>query len=331
MGLAGQLFVEHNTIINLLLAGILSFSRYRRKLPILPAMVWLVAAILGCLVMFAVPVVFSIPGNRSEGYRSVGIGSIMTWIGDCASKVASFGSNFPPFGVIAVVGATAITTHLTKSHRKERWNHLIYSWLVMTAGYFALSDILLEGSWFPTYYGIQLLVTTGFALSAFLIWIVVLHPLENNSVKWGIYILLGLAFFSLAPFAVVSPAPVRVLFLPYSCTVAALFLFYPYAVKKLGAPFQLWLRRTLYPLTALTVLMLTVCFSNILWLNNLRATHIRSEMEQGKSSISIFAIPYDYVHWGGMWSYYNGFYYENPGDIAFTLEDFSTWYKTNAN
>ena len=92
LGVAAQLFVEHTTLINILLAVILTVKELisPKKERSVVCAVWAVAAILGAGVMFAIPKLFYVEHNRSEGYRSVYINSILSMAFSAAKNTMRF-------------------------------------------------------------------------------------------------------------------------------------------------------------------------------------------------------------------------------------------------
>lgn len=82
IGFIGQLFVEHSTIINLLVsAGLASWFHFRKKENQRnAAMCWFAGCAIGAVTMFLLPSIFYVEGNRTEGYRDVHFDSLLDMV-----------------------------------------------------------------------------------------------------------------------------------------------------------------------------------------------------------------------------------------------------------
>lgn len=327
LGVAGQLYIEHCALMNGILSGCLLCMRRRKGRCAAPAAVWFCAALIGLLLLFAIPIVFYTEGNRSEGYRSVNLSGLFSFLKTAVITFAKVGCTFPPLSVIIVSALTAATTYFTRTSRRVKWNTLIYYACGCVVLFFVLNEILLDNAWNIRHQTIGKLITACMAFLPLLLWPAVLIPLDHKPTRNRICFLISAGICSLLPFLIISPAPSRVLFFAYVCTVGCILTFYQYLCGRIGTSLVEWIQRAV-PLTAAVMsLFLLFTFRNISWISGLRETHIRQEMEKGKTEIIIFEDPYAYVHFSGVGCYNRCFYYEEPYDITFIGIDFDTWYK----
>lgn len=331
LGVSAQLYIEHCSVMNVLLAGCFVILRRKNGRSVAPAVNWLIASLIGLAVMFAIPVVFYNAASPAHSYRSVdldGIASISGLLRTCDGLFVKMGAAFPPVGSMAAAALAAVTTWFTRERRDSRWNTVLYTCCGCVIAYFFMNEFLLRNMWFLHQENLRKGITACFAFLPFLLWSVVLFSLEDKQVRGGVWFLLAMAVCSLLPFLVVSPSPARTMFYAYVCTVAAILLFYRYLREKLGKTCLFVIHRSAQFAAVMMSLLLILIFTNIAWISELRETHIRQEMEKGKTEIIIFEDPYAYVHFSGVGCYNRCFYYEEPCDITFTSTDFETWYKT---
>lgn len=326
LGVSGQLFVEHCSLMNVLLAGCAVVFLRKNRRSAAPGAVWLIGSVIGLALMLAIPMVFFAEGNRSEGYRSVNFGGFSWLINSTVTVFTKMGAAFPPLGAMAAAGALAGTVWFTRDKRGSRANSVLYACCCGIVVYFFLNEFLLRNTWYIWQQELRKRLTAVCAVLPFVLWAVVLRSLEDRQTRRQIWFLLAAALGSLVPFLVVSPSPARTLFFAYTCTVAAILVFFRYAWARISERWQSRLRfgGRVAAVTACLVLLIT--FANIAWISGLRATHIRQEMEAGKTEIVIFEDPYTYVHWSGDGCYGRSYYYEQENDIRFTSTDFETWY-----
>lgn len=321
LGVSGQLFVEHCSVLNVLLAGICAADRKRRSKSPLPALIWLAASLAGLAVMFAIPKLFFVEANRSEGYRSVNTTDLPGLIDAALSLLWKFCTMFYPLSCLVISPLVALSTYHTRNSRSSKWNSLLYGICLFITLFYIANLILIQNAWYAGSQALGQRITSLIGILPFLLWPVALAPATDRGLWKRICLLLVLGACSLVPFLVVSPSPTRVFFFAYVCVIAAIVQFFEY-VRLPG------IKRVLSVGIAVMCLQLLLSFANISWISSLRETHIRQEMEAGKTEIVIFKDPYAYVHWSGTGCYGLRYYYEKENDITFTSTDFTTWYNT---
>lgn len=327
LGTAGQLYVEHCSLINIVLAAVLAVDRRKTKRDIRPAAVWLAAAVIGLAIMFLVPRIFFVEGSRAGTYRSVNLDGIVRLLTSCLCAFAALGSAFPPVGVIVMAGFAIVTTHMTDLCRSKTWNCVLYCASLAVIAYAALNEFLLQNAWYGPLSTARNGMTALVYLMSFVLWAAALYPLSDKQLRDRIYGLLGLGLLSLAPLLIVSPTPGRLVFFTYVLTVMAILLFARYLAGMVPGGMLVWAKRSVAYSAVVTVMLLGVAFINICWMGNVRQAYIRERMETGDKRIVIFRIPYDYVFWDGPWCLGREFYYEKWDEIAFEPMEFSDWYR----
>lgn len=327
LGVAGQLFVEHSSLANLILAGCLVFHQCRKKERIAPAVTWLAAAAIGFVIMLLIPRLFYLEGNRAEGYRSLnldGIGQLLDSVIDAFSDI---GAAIPPLGSIILSGFTVITTYVTRAARSKKMNSLLYCVCLFSVIYILLNEFLLRNTWYGRMVTVRNLTTALTLVLPYLLWPISLYFWENKPLRKKICFLLVLALLPLAPLLIVSPTPDRLVFHAYVCTAAVILLFSKHLAQKADVKPLSLLRRSIQCVAIAIMLMLCLVFTNVAWISNMRDTHIQQEMAAGKEVITIFPIPYEYVHWDGVWCFGRKYYYEEWYDISFTSTEYKVWYR----
>lgn len=326
LGFAGQLYVEHVSIVNVLMAGGLLLYCRKSKKAIAPYACWLLAALIGLALMLLIPRLFALPGNRAEGYRGVINGGVMVWIEGMIRGFASAVSAFPPVGSVLMAAFTLVTLRLSRGKLSNKAAKLIFCLSVLCLSYILLNELLPHNVWTGRMIVLKNFVTAVFAILPFVLWAWALIPFEDKRLRDRIYALLALSLISVAPFFFVYPAPERVAFLSYVFAAAAIMLFSKHIVEKTSPEAQKQCVRGLSCAAVAAALVLGLTFVNILWLSHIRQTHIAREMEKGAAEISIFQIPHDYVFWDGTFLFERCYYYQQWHDITFRETSFDDWY-----
>ena len=85
LGIASQLYVEHSTIVNVILSISLFMHCRRKKLKLasLLSMTWMISTGIGTLLMFVIPKLFYKKENRVTGYRKLNMKQISSIINSC--------------------------------------------------------------------------------------------------------------------------------------------------------------------------------------------------------------------------------------------------------
>ena len=331
LGVAGQLFVEHTTLINVLLAFLLTGKELlsEKKERALICGIWAAATVLGAAVMFAIPKIFYIENNRSTGYRSFHIGSILAIAFAAAKNTMKLAVGYLGAMGCVLCGGGLITVVLTREKREKKWNRLFF-WICAASLIYQLVSIGASAEkWYGQLAVLHHLLSTVAVIPPLFVWMLAAWKLERKSLRNGVLCILVLAFVSLGVLLVVSPVPMRVIYQSYVYIAAAFLLVgrelsdsLPEHTKKPGL-------KGLGAAMAAMILVLGCVFLNIRNMSQLRERHIAQTMAQGADTACIFRMPYDYIFWENDMGMTDLYYYNEPGDLKLVVVDFDTWCSYN--
>lgn len=316
VGFVGQLFVEHVTVVNILIAGLLIFIYIKEKeTRRTRAIIWFVSGILGAMVMFLVPKIFYISNNRVAGYRNIHLTNIVySSIESIHLIIHTMSQCLILFAVFTILGLS-----LAKERTKGRYlRYIIYTVypIIQTAFLFVDSEagILRILRYLLVYFGMVLYV---------LILLYDICTLVDRKERAEMLVLLLFAVISVAPFLIIRPFGERCIFLSYIflCMFALRGMAYLRSKNKLPNP-----RRTVVVMIAL-ILILSVFlgreFSLIKKYDDMRHEYIRNAVQAGEPEVTVFELPSKYSFVTYLLDKY--YYREHPGDIKFVVVDYDTW------
>lgn len=328
LGLSAQLFIEHSSIVNILLAGVILLKAFTEpeRPRLIPAVVFLIATLIGFAVMFWIPAHFiASMNNHTAGYRSMHIGSLYTFVFNCFRNALRLTNHYLGLCGLPLCAGSALTVYLTGGKRSERFNRIL---CIMSgfSGIYLLFCSLIDGeSWYAEPAIIHHAIAMIAVLSALAAWLLALVKMEDKLLRNRIYVLLGLAVFSLLPLLVVTPIHIRVLYHSQMFIVAAFLLTVCSFSHSWSAVFRKRVTSVLTGCALALMLSLAPVFLSIHAMNQARHAYIVSQMEQGAHTIEFFRIPYAYVHDAtdsAMGDYY---YYTERRDIQFNITPYDQW------
>ena len=331
LGVAGQLFVEHTTIINILLACILAVKELRseKKERVLICCIWAAATLMGAAAMFAIPKVFYLEHNRSEGYRSVHVSSLLAIAFSAAKNVMRFAVGYLGAMGCALSGGALATVLLTKEKREKKWNDLFLWVCAVSLAYQIISIGASAEKWHGQLAVLHHVLSTVVVIPPLFVWMAAAWKLEAKDLRNRVLCVLVLAFASLGVLLIVSPVPTRVIYQSYVYIAAAALLIGREAAVRLPENAKKPLFKGLCILMVVTVLVLGCVFGNIRHMTRLREQHIAAAMERGESTVHIFRLPYDYTFWENDMGMKYRYHYNEPGDLKLIVLDFDTWCSYN--
>lgn len=325
-GVAGQLFVEHTSIANVLLSAYFTLTSFKRKKSEKHlALTWLAATLIGMAAMLLIPKVFYIANNRTGSYRSTHFGSIGELLESCFNNAIVLLDNcIGTFGLL-LSGGALISLRLTRNDRSQKAQRVMTILASVSLGFILLSSfmhsdaILAENSFHglimsTVYEYVLRIITAIMALIPFVIWI--LTARRNKR----IFIPLLLAVISMIMLLPVSPTPTRVVYQAY-LLVSAAFLC---TLALLPIPQKHHFTRVLCVGCCALSLMLTTVFFNCHSMAQEREEHILRKLDNGDKVIEIFEIPYQYVFWDSQWAMHK--YYDPTGKTTFEMVDYTVWH-----
>ena len=325
LGIAAQLFIEHSSGVNLLLAALMLavFLKRREKGRTIISGIWLIAALAGLVLMLAIPVLFFNEEGRAVGYRSVRLSSIVAMVVSCGKNVIQLSNHHFGACTMPMLFGSFATVYLTRGSRSEKVNHRLYGINGLVTVYLLLSMALsLE-----TYLGKSAVIQHAFsgvaALTPYVIWVISAFRLEDRKLRWTLVVILAFALISLLPLLVVSPIPTRVVFQAHIFVILGALVC---ADRLWALPDPRWkkvlVRGTAGVCLVLAVLLSTV-FLSIRFMAQARENHIRGELDSGAEHIVIFNLPYAYTSWDHLWS--QGFLNDTGREVTFEVMPFDSW------
>ena len=313
---AGQFFVEHTSLINIVFAFCILCHYVKTKEPkqkLTAASIWLGSAIIGMIFMLMIPNLFCIT-NEFENYQKVNVRSLH----DLLISIIANGMQIAGLylqNVFALLLITVVLITLTKPKLAAKWILLfvpIYGFVVN----FIINDL-----WTGTVCGMVSLLLLVIYVITVVIVIVQSNVIKN---KERILFLAGMSVFSVLPLLVVYPIGARCLLHSYVFLVLmALSL-----IENL-AFVDLKFSKRMIPLCTVTVCLLlcflTVHFHHARIMDQTRLEYVQDEVDAGADTITVPQIPSIYVKDNNGWSYGQIFYHNKKQDITFEFIDYHTW------
>lgn len=328
IGLAAQLYIEHSSIINLVLALFLAVKAWftPKKHGLLPAFILILATTAGLILMFWIPAHFiASANNHTTGYRSLYVDSIATFIFNCARNALRLTNHYFGLCGVPLCAGAALTVYLTRENRKEKWNTLLYAGGFIPLIYMAICSLLNIEGWYAEPAIIHHAIAMIMVLSGLMTWIIALFGMKDRIFRNRIWVLLGFAVFSMLPLLIVTPIRIRVLYHSQIFVVMAFLLcLCRWMSGWTGKTIALTVK-ALCVTAVVMVLTLGSVFISIRSMAQARHTYTMNQLSQGETAIDFFRIPYSYVHDdtdSGMGDYY---YINSPRDVEFMILPFDQW------
>ena len=319
IGIASQLYVEHSSIINLLLAGFIVVITIKEKKRITPVAVWFASTVTGIGIMAIIPKVFYVALNRSEGYRTINISSLKEIIKSSFfhSIVLSryWGKSYILSG--ALIAICMLLIYKNRNTLKTRIVKRVFAACLIWIGLYLLNSNEEKGAFN--------LFTLLKCLIPIVVFVTVLMKCKIEEVKPVNYVMILLFCASLAPFLIVSPCPNRVILQPYIIIAAVVLLNLDSALSIIPTNLKAVIKPGVVCLLVVSGISMVFVFMNIHNMDNVRTDYIEDAMSTHESTIEVFEIPYEYVFWDGAWAFHKYYYYEKPRDIEFTSIDYDEW------
>lgn len=326
LGFCSQLYVEHSTIINLILAfSLLVYTVATKKYAhVLPCLLWFIATLMGTITMFSIPILFAPEGNRSEGYRSYNLGALSTLIVSCVKNGMWLTNYYSGVNSLPLCLGAVSTLYLTRHQRNNKKNRFLFISSLICGGILFFSDFVSVNGWYGEPALFQHAFFTILVLTEFVIWVLAATRLSETRTRNITLFLLFLAFMSLAPLLIVSPVHMRVAFQSYLFFCAAAML----CLSKIQwKKFQMFQYRTSAALIIIACIVFTLgsTMLSVKIMSELREAYILQKIEQGATEITISNFPFDYTQWDGTWSFGCYFFREEKEDIAFRTIGYNEW------
>lgn len=326
IGVCGQLYVEHSTILNILIP-IAMFVFYRvenNKEKQHLAKVWFFSAIAGAVLMVLIPKIFYVQANRAEGYRQTGFSSLGKLTSYIIEGVKLSLITYARCAVLWVLFAICglLILRCIKLHNKviEMAIRCLYICLIVVSVLcgvlFELNDKIVVVKILQ--YMMFLQIPLCFVCTAIIVW-----KLPNKKIKLFLSSCLAFAIISVAPFLLVRPFGERCVFLSYMFLGVFSIKGIDYGMEILDLhPGRKWIGGLCGLLLVLSVFLI-FSFNQAVYYDGIRNAYIEERMAAKEKKIVIFEIPSHYTFATMLIEEY--YFYERPRDIEFEIVAYSQW------
>jgi len=324
LGVASQLFIEHSSGVNLLLALCAVAVFWKKKdNRALPGGIWLAATAVGLALMLVIPEVFHIENNHTDTYRSVRLDGVAAIVISCAKNAVQLSNHHFGSCTLPMCLSAFITLHITRGRRTERANCILCGINSVSLIYLLLNLLLSQADYLGKGAIVQHVISMVFALAPYAVWVAAVFGVKEKALRIKLLGILAFALISLLPLLVVSPIPTRVVLQAHVFVMLGSLMCFAELRKTLP---ENWVKMITKAgvVTALTlVVLLGSIFISICHLSQIRETHIRNELANGATEIVIFALPYEYTSWDHLWGqkYYN----DTGRDVTFNSINYINW------
>lgn len=232
MGTASQLFVEHSTLFQIILAVLtVVHAWFLKKGDRWISVSWFIATLLGACVMFAIPKLFYILDNHTVGYRefmSGGLLAILTTAMDNFTELYKYLISCHVALTVLVLCTGILMYHCNLTHQCKPYLFILVL-LFLVNYFFGL------GFWDGAFGMLRkfMLIIRNLYLIVLCFCIIFCAA---NSQQRNRLLLLGVLFIcALTPLLVVSPISERLVFLGYLCFVGSLLIGIEITIQYLSA------------------------------------------------------------------------------------------------
>lgn len=327
IGVCEQLYIEHSAMINLLLSCVLMLKSFRdsKRTAVPPVLILLVANIIGLFLMFWIPVHFHVDDNLADGYRSLSIGNVRTLITSCIKNFLKLTNCYFGMLSIPICGGALVTVSITSASRTEKQNSLYGVLCIVSGLVMVLCAAGTATGWYAEMGIVHHLITSIFVLIPLLIWIIAGFSIADTLLRDRILLLLFFALCSVAPALVVNPVSIRMVIHSYIFITMALFCCLHHRLADMPSCMHRLVKKAILIGAAVLVISLGSIFFSINSMSQARHRYITQQIERGATEISVFHIPFDYVHDYSdlsLWQYY---YRSKPGDVKFNVIFYEYW------
>lgn len=324
LGIIGQLYVEHFTVIQILIAFVflLIYCKQHTRPKKYYCIIWLTASILGALIMYLIPKVFTMGNSsRMSWYRGFHVKDLVQYASSSLAVIVSTLSKCTVLLALFSLFGFSVNNSTSVLAKLKRILYCIYpiipyfyTWANRQVG-FSL--------------GLVLAVIQYGGLLVYALCIVIdIAKVHDKQKRLSMLFAIALAVISVAPFLFISPFGERCIYLAYILLSIASVIGIQYCLES-----KLILRiKHLHIVCATT----TVCFCIIIAISMLRTHHydtlrdayICAEVAEGNREITVFNFPSKYTFQTICINKY--YYIDEPGDIEFHVVELDEWLETHS-
>lgn len=327
LGISSQLYVEHSTIVNLVLSiSFIVFAITKKTYTLMPPLIlWLFSTIIGTIIMFSIPILFFVEGNRSEGYRSYNIQSILTLIVSCAKNLLRLGNYYSGINALPICAGSIVTIYATRNVRSSTKNNILAGLSLLCSGLLLFANATSINLWGGELAIIHHIFYFGVVFSQLLLWVLVCIKIPCAHSRNRVFFLLFMAFISLSPLLLVSPVPTRTVFQSYIFFCAATLVCLSHVTSQGNIKHS----KRILPICMVTcfslIIAMSITFIGVKMMVDTREKYILQELQNNSEEIVIYKIPYKYTSWDSVWSFNHHFFREKKEDTTFYAVDYTLW------
>lgn len=320
LGISSQLYVEHSTIVNIILSiSLLSFCvRKKLKLASILSMIWIISTGIGTVFMVAIPKLFYRKENRVTGYRKLNMKQISSIINSCKVNSGIIAKNIEKNVLIfiALISIGCLLMYLHKKKLKKKIFGITFFLQIIPMLYIIIDNLYINKlKLIGHLVGLKIILDDA-ALSAMIVgFVLILYNLNLKNLLYLNIYLISIMILSMVPLLVVYPLPTRVMFQSYIFLVAMIIVNFEHIIINIDINVKKWIDIILKTIFLVLMIMLVLIFNDIKTLDDNRTKYIQEQMESHVKKIEIYRIPYKYVFWDGEWMFNRYYYYQKYGDI----------------
>lgn len=337
-GISSQLFVEHSTIVNCIIAILVLIFCFNHRIERSGAVLYLMSTTIGGIVMILIPRLFYQSGNLVDGYRESSFGNIQKMIETVKVFLYNFihwiNSSF--ILITAVFSLIFVLLYIYRNHIGTKVSKALLSVNVLSFTCYLISEIQYS---YPIYSTLKtfreylyiVLVSVPVLTAIFLLFVILKAKEPDKKNNKYLLILLFLSAMSFAPLTVVTPCPSRTFFQGYVFLVMFILAITDTVSIKATETQSGILKTALSTGCVILSVCLTITYISFFQLNNLKENHIKKEISNHATEIELFEIDSMLIipSLGGDYTpeYELLYYYSEPGDIKFIKLSTDEWLK----
>ena len=313
---AGQLFVEHTSLINIVFAFCVFcyfIKTKAEKMKTVLSSLWLGGTVAGMGIMLIIPKVFYI-ANEWENYQKVNINSLHDLvISIIANSMQIAGIYLQNVFALIILSVVVITIARPQMVAKIV---LLFVPIYGFAVNYIISDI-----WTGTVCGIvSLLLLILYVVTV----AIVIFREKSIERKEPILFFIGMSVFSVLPLLVVYPIGSRCLLHSYVFLVLAILSLIN-NIDGVNLKFDRNMAVICTITSCLVLCFLIVHFHQVGIIDQVRLEYVQDMVDDRAERITVPQIPSIYVKDNNGWSYGQRFYHKEKQDIEFEFIDYNVW------
>lgn len=320
MGFTSQLYVEHCTIIHIMIAGLylIYYMREENDVKKKCSKVWLLSTVVGAICMFLIPKLFFIENNRTKGYRAIHLNGVADLINAITTNAFTLLNTYSKcvflWIIFCILGILLL--RMVGQNKIDKLMVII----------FCIYPIISIFDQITNWSGIlrHICILGGMCLCSILV-IINVFRLKNNKVKVRLFICIVFCIASVVPMLIVTPFAERNVFLSYIFLISFIISALDYVLIELNIKITYKLTTIICVLMVIGIICLDHIFVNVKKYSDMRETYIVESMERKDTRIDIFQLPSRYMFSTYLMNQY--YYYQKRGDIEFILMNYQEWEK----